>query len=1050
MVRSGSLVSDKIAMLERKTVRGAGGGALAARPPPAAAAARKSGEEAVGGASRPQQLQQQPQQQQREDAVEAARDSSDCEQDEVSPDSGSDSGSSGSDSGGSSLMRHVVGSQDGAGSPGADDLSMDSDEESATETSSSSGGSSEPESYDEPEPQQLPRAPAGPPAGRRPAGPAGPTPAAAAPYHWMPAMPAPARCRPADQLPKLTRDPAVVLRKPPPCAPAPAPVVNKHHAHDSCGSCGSLGGRRKKKQPHEPHDRRRVHSSHESLLRRSCDEDAMSRSADGGLFDGAHYDAYAAAADNGVASFDGRVVHGSLDRRRQRARHRQHRDAKSRSALVEAADAWCCSPAPAAAPRRHHCGHHCCPAPPPPPPCSACTCYSPQRHAKGGDASTEERIRRLQAENERLQLQTAVLSERIDVQVDKMAELEAALGDRKRNLQQAEDQLQREMLSRSSLETQKLELLSSVTELKRQLVALSRENSELRTLQQHRPPVAPRTFYPSQSQLLRDASPGPGSPLHRNTASPGLEHAESCREIRELTRDIPPPRTPPANYRQRVQVQQYHSLPRQADPLADVGSPQAGESAAQTTVATNGSNGTSNGIRKGVAFGKGFLNFSPRRSVGDRCSSTPNLADTERVSQDENDRSLALSLSPQPSPSMSSSKSKGIKKILGRMKRSGSGNLDDIHNEGEFRRGGVRATAGGRLGWSSSSNALSSRAQVPFAQWDREAISEWLCALGLEHCAQEGQGWIVSGAQLLSSSPHDLEKELGLKNPLHKKKLRLALQERTDTGLASDPQLGLAGHLDTCWVLRWLDDTGLPQVKDQFSAARIDGRMLHRFTMDDLAALHVTSLLHVASIRTGIQVLRDHRFDPNCLVRRSGPTEDIENGIEEKNGKDQIPGGPNNEVVLWTNHRVMEWLRVVDLAEYAPNLRGSGVHGGLMVHEPRFTAELLASLLSIPPSKTLLRRHLSTHFKELLGKEAIQAKRQAEAALGHTPLTPTAKIKVPKKSQFSLKRQKTKAEVEFGDLVCPLENCPVTIVDISSGDRGVGDGDSHSGRTSTV
>lgn len=48
-----------------------------------------------------------------------------------------------------------------------------------------------------------------------------------------------------------------------------------------------------------------------------------------------------------------------------------------------------------------------------------------------------------------------------------------------------------------------------------------------------------------------------------------------------------------------------------------------------------------------------------------------------------------------------------------------------------------------------------------------------------------------------------------MQNPLHRKKLRLALQERTDTGLASDPQLGLAGHLDTCWVLRWLDDTGL-------------------------------------------------------------------------------------------------------------------------------------------------------------------------------------------------------------------------------------------------
>ena len=41
------------------------------------------------------------------------------------------------------------------------------------------------------------------------------------------------------------------------------------------------------------------------------------------------------------------------------------------------------------------------------------------------------------------------------------------------------------------------------------------------------------------------------------------------------------------------------------------------------------------------------------------------------------------------------------------------------------------------------------------------------------------------------------------------------------------------------------------------------------------------------------------------------------------------------EVSQWTNHRVMEWLRSVDLAEYAPNLRGSGVHGGLMVRGSR-------------------------------------------------------------------------------------------------------------------
>lgn len=72
-----------------------------------------------------------------------------------------------------------------------------------------------------------------------------------------------------------------------------------------------------------------------------------------------------------------------------------------------------------------------------------------------------------------------------------------------------------------------------------------------------------------------------------------------------------------------------------------------------------------------------------------------------------------------------------------------------------------------------------------------------------------------------------------------------------------------------------------------------------------------------------------------------------------------------------------------------------------MMYEVKFTAELLADLLSIPNSKTLLRRHLATHFKELLGREIIQAKREAETTLGFQPLTITAKIKVsPLKQEF--------------------------------------------------
>ena len=101
-----------------------------------------------------------------------------------------------------------------------------------------------------------------------------------------------------------------------------------------------------------------------------------------------------------------------------------------------------------------------------------------------------------------------------------------------------------------------------------------------------------------------------------------------------------------------------------------------------------------------------------------------------------------------------------------------------------------------------------------------------------------------------------------------------------------------------------------------------------------------------------------------------------------------------SEVLLWTNHRVMEWLRSIDFSEYAPNLRGSGVHGGLMVLEPRFTAELFASILSIPPNKTLLRRHLSTHFVALIGNTTQSKKREQEQQPGYVPLTPNQKVKV--------------------------------------------------------
>lgn len=155
-----------------------------------------------------------------------------------------------------------------------------------------------------------------------------------------------------------------------------------------------------------------------------------------------------------------------------------------------------------------------------------------------------------------------------------------------------------------------------------------------------------------------------------------------------------------------------------------------------------------------------------------------------------------------------------------------------------------------------------------------------------------------------------------------------------------------AGKLDYHWITRWLDDVGLPQYKEQFMEARIDGRVLAHLTAEDLVSLKVTSVLHHASIKRGIQLLRIHKFHPDCLCRRGGPNPgSVSNGGgttggtlmgNNSNGSNGTSGehcsttlpsgsvwGPKH-VATWTNHRVMEWLKAIDLAEYAPNLRGSG------------------------------------------------------------------------------------------------------------------------------
>uniref|UniRef100_G1KMF6 PPFIA binding protein 1 n=1 Tax=Anolis carolinensis TaxID=28377 RepID=G1KMF6_ANOCA len=410
------------------------------------------------------------------------------------------------------------------------------------------------------------------------------------------------------------------------------------------------------------------------------------------------------------------------------------------------------------------------------------------------------------------------------------------------------------------------------------------------------------------------------------------------------------------------------------------------------------------GTRKArSSFGRGFFKIKSNK----RTASAPNLAETEKGFADHLD---LAGLPPQPKGTVggtltppspdSRKKARGIKKLFGRLRRSQSTtfNPDDM-TETEFKRGGTRATAGPRLGWSRDLGQTNNDLDMPFAKWTKEQVCNWLQDQGLGSYIGNGKHWILSGQTLLQASQPDLEKELGIKHPLHRKKLQLALQ-----ALGSEEE-NSHGKLDYNWVTRWLDDIGLPQYKTQFDEGKVDGRMLHYMTIDDLLSLKVVSVLHHLSIKRAIQVLRINNFEPNCLRRR--------------------PSDENNftpsEVSQWTNHRVMEWLRSVDLAEYAPNLRGSGVHGGLMVLEPRFNVETMAQLLNIPPNKTLLRRHLATHFNLLIGQEAQLQKREAMESPDYVLLTATAKIK-PKKLAFSNFGNLRKKKQDVGEeYVCPME-----------------------------
>uniref|UniRef100_I3JY96 PPFIA binding protein 2 n=1 Tax=Oreochromis niloticus TaxID=8128 RepID=I3JY96_ORENI len=645
----------------------------------------------------------------------------------------------------------------------------------------------------------------------------------------------------------------------------------------------------------------------------------------------------------------------------------------------------------------------------------------------------QERLLRLEGDKESLVLQVSVLTDQVEAQGEKIRDLESSLEEHRQKLASTEEMLQQELMSRTSLETQKLDLMDEVSFLKLKLVSMEEtqtnshpqdstdtKQNKAEDLQQEVKQLKSKvdelegeksqyerklratkvlregtigSFLTSLSSLLdqeyQRLKVGMESLLASNDEKDRrieeltilLSQYRKMREVMALTQGELPFSNP------HMELNKYQTLPgklsKKNEPGAEL-----------------------NGDRDDEYLSPVQLSPLPSGSCIDsppHCFFFSVAEHSEKLEEcfpsDQSPLSSGVDSGQQSPVSPENRKGhRGIRKLWGKIRRSQSGSPVQVHDPelGDFKRGGFRATAGPRLAHSGKTRDL----KTPFSKWNTEQVCDWIEDIGLGQYSILARQWVTSGQTLLSATPQDLEKEMAMKNPLHRKKLQLSIKA------ISSKQPEKSAELDYLWVTRWLDDIGLPQYKDQFNEGRVDGQMLQYLTVNDLLFLKVTSQLHHLSIKCAIHVLHVNKFNPNCLKRRPG------------NESQFTP----SEVVQWSNHRVMEWLRSVDLAEYAPNLRGSGVHGGLIMLEPRFNSDSLAMLLNIPPQKTLLRRHLTTNFNNLVGSQAQQEKREYTEATGYSPLSITAKVK-PKKLGFSnLTHLRRRRPDESTDYVCPIES----------------------------